>query len=238
VLVDVNLSQFGKIDGVLNRCGVMPGKDAVSLAKTVVDSKGLTFMGIMGYEGAVSKYAGSFEKRKEVVHGVLKSLIETRDMIRAAGIDVKIVSAGGTGTWNIVGAYPGITEVQAGSYVLMDLFHKYDGIDLEYALTVLSTVVSTPYPGRAIADVGLKGISMGSKTPQAKGIQGVEVETLDLEHARLLLKNPSREITIGNKLEFYPYECDDTINLHDKLYAVRNDKVEAEWQITARGKSQ
>ena len=55
---------------------------------------------------------------------------------------------------------------------------------------------------------------------------------------RLLLKNPSKEIKVGDKLEFYPYECDDTVNLYDKFYAIRGGRVEAEWQITARGKSQ
>ena len=159
VLVDVNLSQFGKIEGILNRCGVLPGKDAVSLAREVLNHKGLVLKGLMGYGGSMSKFASSFEKRKEVVHRVLKSLIETRDMIRAEGIAVDIVSGGGTGDWNIVGDYPGITEVQAGSYVLMDMFHEFDGVQMEHALTVLTTIVSTPYPGRAIADVGLKGIS-------------------------------------------------------------------------------
>lgn len=238
VLVDINMSQFGKIDGALNRCGVLPGKDAVTLARKIVDSKALVFMGLMGYEGAMSKYADSFEKRKEAVHRVLRELMETRDMIREAGMEVETISAGCTSNWNIVGDYPGVTEIQAGSYVLMDVFHKFDGVQMENALTVLSTIVSTPYPGRAIADVGLKSITMepGGKMPQAKGIQGVEIQTLDFEHARLILRN--KDMKVGDRIQFYPYFCDDTVNLYDRFYAIRGDKVEAEWEIAARGKAQ
>lgn len=241
VLVDINLSQFGSIDGALNRCGVLPGKDALSLAKIVANTRGLKFRGLMGYEGSMSKYSFSFEKRKEVVNSVMKCLLATRDMIINEGIEVEIVSAGCTGDFNIVGAYPGVTEVQAGSYVFMDLFHEYDygGVQFHKALTVLSTIISTPYPGRAIADVGLKGIiGTRGKMPEAKDVRGLEIETLDFEHARLILKDPSKEIRVGDRLEFYPYECDDTVNLYDKIYAVRDGKVEAEWEITARGKSQ
>jgi 3-hydroxy-D-aspartate aldolase len=239
VLVDLNLSQFGKIEA-MNRCGVLPGKDAVSLAKKVVSTKGLKFMGLMGFEGSMARYANSFEKRKEAVHNALRHLIRTGDMVRDAGINVEMVSAGCTANWNIAGAYPGVTEVQAGSYALMDVFHDYDGIQVERALTVLSTIISTPYQGKAIADVGLKGITMGpgGEMPQVKGIKGVEIERLNVEHAHLIARNISKPLRLGDRIELYPYVCDDTVNLYDKFHVIRGGKVVAEWQIVARGKSQ
>jgi len=238
-LVDVNMSQFGKLDGLLNRCGVLPGKEAVSLGKKIASTRGLEFKGFMGYEGSMSKFANSFQKRREAVHEALKTLIETRDLARKEGLNVEIVSAGCTGTWNITGAYPGVTEVEAGSYVFMDVFHEYEGVELENALSVLATIVSTPYPGKAIADVGQKGMTMGGngEMPKVKQIPNVKVERLNAEHTHLVLSNPSTKLRVGDKIELYPYSCDMLVNLYDKYYAVRKDEVEAEWDIPARGMS-
>jgi len=239
VLVDVNMSQFGKLDGVLNRCGVLPGKEAVSLADKTINSRGLEFRGFMGYEGSMAKFGNSFQKRKEAVDAALKTLIETRDMAREEGLNVEIVSAGCTGNWNITGAYPGITEVQAGSYVFMDVSHEYDGIQVQHSLSVLATIISTPYPGKAIADVGQKGMTMGGsgEMPKVKDIPGVHVERMNAEHAHLILSDPSKELKVGDRIELYPYSCDMLVNLYDKYYAVRKGRVEAEWDIPGRGMS-
>lgn len=237
VLVDINLSQFGKIEGIIDRCGVLPGKPAVSLAKKIEKAKGLMFRGIMGYEGTVTGFP-KFIKRKEATYRALKALIDTRDVIRESGMEVGIVSAGGTTTWNITGAYPGVTEVQAGSYVLMDIFHKLEGVDLDNALTVLTTVISNPYPSKIITDVGMKSICTARGMPEVKGIEGVEISSFHVEHCQLKLKNPSKKIKVGDKLELIPYFCGPTVNLYDKFYATRRGKVEAEWEIMGRGKGQ
>ncbi|NIM44475.1 MAG: DSD1 family PLP-dependent enzyme, partial [Nitrososphaeria archaeon] len=159
VLVDVNLSQNGKLYGILDRCGSLPGKPALQLARKVSESKGLNFKGLMGYEGGMGRFI-EFEKRKEVCVEALKPLIGTKNMIEEAGMEVEVVSSGGTNTYSITGDYPGITEVQAGAYVFMDTHYKVmEGIDFDYALTLLTTVISRPYPEKAILDVGLKSIT-------------------------------------------------------------------------------
>jgi D-serine deaminase-like pyridoxal phosphate-dependent protein len=237
VLVDINVSQFGKLPVVLNRCGVLPGRDAVSLARKVVEAKGLKFKGIMGYEGSMAPFP-EFEKRKEATYRALEPVVQTAGILRREGIEVDIVSCGGTGTWNITGAYPGVTEVQAGSYVLCDLFHgKLEGVGLENPLTVITTVISIPYPGKAIADAGLKSIAAGSPrgpgNPEVKGMKGVEVAWLNAEHCHLSLNNPSKQIRIGDRLELIPYSTDSTMHLYDKVYATGKGKVEAVWEILA-----
>jgi D-serine deaminase-like pyridoxal phosphate-dependent protein len=244
VLVDVNVSQFGKLEGVLDRCGVLPGQPAVSLAKRVEGEKGLKFRGLMGYEGGLGSFP-EFQRRKENLERALKPLVDTAKMIRETGLAVADVSAGSTGTWNITGAFPGITEVQAGSYALMDVNYKrIEGVECDLALSVLTTVISTPYPGKAITDIGQKGTCTastgtgGGGLPQVKGIEGVEVLRLNVEHCHLSVKNPSKQISVGEKIELIPYEIDTTVNLYDKMYAVRRGRVEAEWMILGRGKSQ
>jgi D-serine deaminase-like pyridoxal phosphate-dependent protein len=243
VLVDINVGQFGKLDGVLDRCGVLPGEPAVSLAKKVTETKGLRFLGLMGYEGGMGRFP-EFEKRKEATREAMKPLVDTAKMIRKAGMDVGVVSAGSTGTWNITGDYPGVTEVQAGCYALMDLaYRRLEGVGMENALSVLTTVISTPYPGKAVTDIGQKGTctastGSGGGMPEVMGITGVEVQKLNVEHCHLLLKNPSKEIRIGDKIQLIPYEVDTTVNLYDKMYGTRNGRVEVEWEIMARGLSQ
>jgi D-serine deaminase-like pyridoxal phosphate-dependent protein len=243
VLVDINVGQFGRIEGVLDRCGVLPGESALSLTKKVVQARGLKFKGVMGYEGGMGGFP-QFEKRKEAAGRAMKPFVDTAKMIQDAGFDVEDVSAGSTGTWNITGAYPGITEVQAGSYVLMDVVYKrLEGVECDNALSVLTTVISTPYAGKAIADIGQKGVCTASTggaagMPKVKGIDGVEVMKLNVEHCHLSLKQPSKQIHVGDKIELVPYEVDTTVNCYDKMYAVRGGRVEAEWQILGRGKSQ
>lgn len=236
VLVDINLSEFGKLPGIMDRCGVLPGEDAVKLAKEATQAEGLILRGIMGYEGTVTKHY-DFETRKKIVFNSLKSLIESRDLIRKSGMDVEIVSSGGATTWNITGAYPGVTEVQAGSYVLMDQIHKLGGVGLDYALTVLGTVVSTPYPGKIVTDVGLKGMNIARGLPLLEGYPEAVFSNFHVEHNQIRMKDTSM-FTIGDKIQMIPYFVGPTVNLYDKYYVVEKGKVVDEWKILARGMSQ
>lgn len=232
VLVEVNVG--------MNRCGVEPGRPALRLAQKVVESKGLNFRGLMGYEGHCV-FIEDFEKRRAECQKANELLVGTKNTIEDAGIDVDVVSAGGTGTYNITGENPDITEVQAGSYVTMDTkYRSVEGIGdtFECALTVLTTVLSKPTESRAVVDAGMKAMTMEFGTPQPKDVEGIELISLSEEHGKLRLDAPSREIKVGEKLEFIPSHGCTTINLHDKFYGVRNGEVEAVWEIAARGRSQ
>jgi D-serine deaminase-like pyridoxal phosphate-dependent protein len=151
VLVEVNIG--------MNRCGVAPGAPALALARQVSEAPGLRFAGLMGYEGHTVMLPDPTERRRSTEASV-QLLVETADLIREAGIPVGIVSSGGTGTYDITGDYPGITEVQAGSYITMDRqYREVVGIDFAYGLTVLSTVISAPDPDRVECDAGLKALT-------------------------------------------------------------------------------
>jgi D-serine deaminase-like pyridoxal phosphate-dependent protein len=134
--------------------------------------------------------------------------------------------------------------MQAGSYVFMDVDYgriggqeggeKYS--DFENALFVITTVVSHPEPQRAIVDAGLKAFSTDRGIiPEALGVAGLVYGFAGDEHGRLDLSNASRDVKIGERLEFVIPHCDPTVNLYDRLYAVRGDKVEKVWKIAGRG---
>jgi D-serine deaminase-like pyridoxal phosphate-dependent protein len=111
VLVDLNVGQM--------RCGVAPGSEAVQLARRTASVAGVTLRGLMGYEGHVVSLPNRPE-REAHTHAAMAGLVETARMLRESGLPCEVVSAGGTGTYDISGRITGITEIQAGSYVLMD----------------------------------------------------------------------------------------------------------------------
>jgi len=225
VLVEVNVG--------MGRCGVEPGEPAVALARQVASSPGLVFEGLMGYEGhAVMR--PTFEERMKLARAAMALLVSTKKHIEAAGLEVRIVSGGGTGTYNITGTYLGVTEVQAGSYVTMDVRYRDCGVGFECALTCLATVISTPRPGVAITDAGMKALTPEFGMPEVVGLEGVTVAKLSEEHGALALTEAA-SLRPGDKIELIPSHGCTTINLHDHFYALRNGVVEAIWPIAARG---
>jgi D-serine deaminase-like pyridoxal phosphate-dependent protein len=110
--------------------------------------------------------------------------------------------------------------------------------DFEMALTVITTVVSVPTPERAMVDGGLKAFSTDKPfPPESVERPGVEYGFAGDEHGRLTVTDHSRAPRLGERIEFFPPHCDPTINLYDRIYAMRADKVEAVWEIAARGRS-
>ena len=140
---------------------------------------------------------------------------------------------------------PGLTELQSGSYCVMDLDYRRIGgrsgallTDFEMALTVVATVVSVPTRDRAIVDAGLKAFSTDKPfPPEPVERPGIEYGFAGDEHGRLTVTDPSRASRLGERIEFFPPHCDPTINLYDRIYVVRAGSVEAVWEISARGRS-
>ena len=164
----------------------------------------------------------------------MERLLSTARMIREAGLRCDIVSAGGTGTYDITGAMEGITEIQAGSYVLMDTAYAKLDIPFEQAFSILGTVLSRPRPEQCATDAGLKACAVDHGNPSVKGVDGAQLLFLSDEHATIPLPADS-PIAVGGHIELWPSHIDPTINLHDVLYAVNGDEVVEVWPITARG---
>jgi D-serine deaminase-like pyridoxal phosphate-dependent protein len=190
----------------------------------------------MGYEGHTVTIP-DFHERKKKTEDSLALLMETRDLIEQNGMDVKILSGGGTGTYNITSQYPGMTEIQAGSYILMDASYRSVLKDFDCAMTILTTVVSKPDKDRVVLDVGMKSATKESGLPVVKDMDEAELKHLSEEHGKLDVSKCDVDLKLGEKIELIPTHGCTTINLHDKFYGVRNNKLEAVWDISARGKS-
>jgi D-serine deaminase-like pyridoxal phosphate-dependent protein len=216
VVVDINVG--------LNRCGVPPGEPACRLAKSAIE-KGLRFRGVMGYEGHLQALPPG-EERDHLCLIVDKSLVDSRTLIEAEGIPVEIVSTAGTGTYAEAGVYPGVTEIQAGSYLLMDTIYVNRGSTFQRSLTMLVTVICRPEPGRAVVDCGMKELSAERGLSTVKGLDGVELKALHAEHGLLELRNSAAGVKVGQKIELWVHYSDATVNLHRRMYGVRDGEVE------------
>jgi D-threonine aldolase len=215
-----------EVDTGMHRCGTANPEETVELAQRIVSGP-LRYRGIMGYEG----HAVLIEDRAEregKAHEALERLIRHVDALRAADLAPEIVSAGGTGTYDIAGSWPGVTEVQAGSYVFMDGRYKATRPDLgRPALTLLTTVISR-HGDYAVIDAGMKSLTNEFGPPAGKD-SPVKVSRLSEEHGTLAVNGA--DIQPGMKIEIIPSHGDTTLNLHSEYYVVRGDEVVAVWPI-------
>jgi len=227
VLIELNIG--------MDRCGVLPGEPALELARRIAASPGLRLEGLMGYEGH-TVFIQDPDERRARTEASVKLLVDTADLLRRNGIPVSIVSSGGTGTNFITGRYPGITEIEVGSYITMDSQYREEvGIDYAYGLTVLATVTSVRSPDRAIIDAGLKTVTRDFGLPRLIAPPGWELVDLSEEHGHLR-RAGGAPLRIGDKVELVPNHGCTTINLHDEYHVIRRGVLEAVWPIAARGK--
>ena len=233
VLVDINVGQ--------DRTGVLPGPPAVALAERIASLPVLRFMGVQGYEGHL-QHLHDHEERERRCAEAMEQLTGTAAAMRAAGFSPTIVTTGGTGTWQYCARYKdaGITEVQPGSFIFMDVDYR-SAIGNRYAcaLSVLATVISRPSPTRAVVDAGLKTLSTDSGNPVPKDWIGVSYRPGGDEHGILTWDDGQDPgLAIGDKVEIIPSHCDTTINLFDYYLALRAGRLETIWSIDGRGRSQ
>lgn len=225
VLVDVDVGQ--------GRCGVAPGDAALTLARAVAATPGLELRGVMGYEGHVQPIRER-AAREAAARASMTALVATADLLRSAGLPCAVVSTGGTGTFDISGRTRGVTEIQAGSYALMDADYGAVGVPFEQAFFVLTTVVSRPSPDRIVLDGGHKAATKDHGPPEVVGIPGARVTAFNDEHAVVAVPGDA-VVAIGDRVRVRPSHTDPTMNLHDVIYAVDGDRVVDVWPIVARG---
>jgi D-serine deaminase-like pyridoxal phosphate-dependent protein len=226
------------------RTGIVSGAPALALGESIQSMPNLKLAGIQAYAGQASHTVG-FEARRRVSREAMAPAVELRQALEQKGIPCPLVTGGSTGTYNIDTDMDGITELQPGSFVFMDIDYNRIGgqsgevyNDFQNSLFVLTTVVSKPKDEMAIVDGGLKAFSTDRAfPPQWRGGAELPYAFAGDEHGRLSLKG-GKQVSVGDRLEFIIPHCDPSVNLYDRLFAVRGEQVEAVWRIAARGLSQ
>jgi D-serine deaminase-like pyridoxal phosphate-dependent protein len=238
--VVVNLA----IDLLYTRTGIAPGAPALELAKAIDSLEHVRLAGIQAYDGGAAHTVG-FAARRARSEASLAKAVETRHAFERAGLACPLLSCGSTGTYSIDCELDGVTELQPGSFVFMDVEYGRIGgkdgaqyADFRNALSVLTTVVSRR-ADTAIVDGGYKSFSSDRPFPPVlKTAPSIPYLWAGDEHGRLDLTNAPIDVALGERLEFLVPHCDPTVNLYDRIHCLRGDRVEAVWPIAARGMSQ
>ncbi|MBF83940.1 MAG: alanine racemase [Acidobacteria bacterium] len=241
IIADVTVD----VDPGGHRSGITPREPALTLAQLIDNLSNLRLRGMLCYDGGSQHVSGFAARRTQAIER-MSPAAETFSMMQQSGLNVEIFSGGGTGTYNIDHATPGFTDIQSGSYVFMDA--SYLGIggqdndevysDFKPSLTILTTVVNAQYEGRATTDAGAKSCTINRPWSIVVGETGMSYTSGSDEYGTIRYENPSRVYQAGDRLELIISHCDPVVNLYDKMYAIRNNRVEAVWRIAGRGKNQ
>jgi len=209
VVIDVNVG--------LPRCGCRPER-AGALAEHA-RRRGLGVRGVMGYEGHAMPVEDR-AKRHEVVSQSMALLCKAH-----ADVGGELISAGGTGSYDL---NTWATEIQAGSYALMDTAYAKLGLPFRQALSLLATVISVS-DGFAVADCGLKALGMDHGNPS---IEGARVWFCSDEHVTFASDAPVR---VGDRVRVIPAHVDPTVAYHECMHVVSGDEVIETWAVDLRG---
>ncbi len=220
----------------LLRCGVQEGEQGVesgvALARLVDSLPGLSIKGVMSHQ-MMAEVSSDYEDRATEAHRLIQPVLDLRDGMIAAGLPVEIVSTGETWSYDIAGDMPEVTEIQGGSYLVMETSYDYMQ-DFRLAGKVLSSIISVPRPGTAIGDAGARAVCGIKGLPRVEGRPGVEAVDMDADRTVFRVAEGA-ELAIGDQVMLLPGQQDAMVSRWDRFIGIRDGVVEAVWDIEARG---
>jgi D-serine deaminase-like pyridoxal phosphate-dependent protein len=224
------------IDIGMHRTGVTPGPAVVELARAIHEAEGVSLLGIMGYEGHVlADHPASVKQASTKL--ALDHLVDAKAALLKDGLPCEIVSAGSTGSYDLAAAHDSITEIQAGGAIFMDAmyrdrFHVDERFD--FALSLITTVTGR-HADHIVTDAGFKALSAFHHEPRILHRHDLEFNYLSAEHGVFGVVAGAPGPALGERLQLLPGYGDSTTVLHDFFIAVREQRVERVWPLTARG---
>jgi D-serine deaminase-like pyridoxal phosphate-dependent protein len=227
--VGAELGVLVEVDTGMDRAGVDTEEQALSLVRTIAELPELRFEGLSGYEGHCSGVVDDAQ-RAERHRTAMEFFAQVAQRITDDGIAVPIRSAGGTSTWRWTANFPGITEIQAGSYVVMDNFHGRMVKDFEFAVSVAATVISRP-PDRVVIDAGNKTIAV----PHLASLQGVDIPNLRFDEEHGVFGAGLAAPVLGARVRVVPGYAPTTINNFEAYHVVADGEVVDIWPVVPRG---
>jgi D-serine deaminase-like pyridoxal phosphate-dependent protein len=239
---DARVGVLVELDVGFHRCGVTNEDEVLTIARAIADLRGLEFNGLMFFPGHLQVPEN---ERAELRTGVNEFLDRSLAKLEDAGLPVTTVSGGSTPTAREGHLFHGVNEIRPGMYIFNDrnmIGVGVAGIE-DCALSVITTVVSTSVPGRAIVDAGSKTLSSdGHQVSDGRGFGMVktdpdaDVERLSEEHGNLNISRSTRKYRVGERLAIIPNHVCSTVNMHNQIYGVRGERVETVWEVAGRGK--
>ena len=233
-LIDLDL-RFG-------RTGI-PAERLADFFEALRKLPGLEILGLQAYAGHIQHIVG-YEKRRDANSVGLEIAAAARAFLRESGLPSPILSVGGTGSFEFDTDHPEVTEIQAGSYALMDAEYFQIGgknqarfENFAPALTLLTTVVSANQPGFVTVDAGLKALYRDGATPEVCR-PGLTYDWFGDEYGKVYSTSSAPLPALGEQLRLIVSHCDPTVNLFDRFFVTSDDRVVDVWPIDLRGCSQ
>lgn len=225
----VTLGVLVEVDIGMARCGVAPGQATLELAQRVAEHRHLRFDGLQGYEGHLVNILDPGERHQQTA-AAMQGLIATRRLIEAAGLAVPIVSGGSSATFDTVAEIDGITELQCGSYALMDWVYRRLRGEFQIARWILATVISTGTDS-VVVDVGLKGVGCDFGPPRVEGSPQAKARYTAEEHT------PFDQFSgrVGDRLRLIPSHGCTTSALHRRMWIVQGERIVDVWDLEGAG---
>jgi D-serine deaminase-like pyridoxal phosphate-dependent protein len=240
----VTVGVLAEVDVGLSRVGVTPGSELVKLIQGIERLPALRFDGVAFYPGHIKKLDDEGMRALNQLSETVGSMLQ---MLRVAGIEPRIVSGGSTPTLFYSHCVEGLNEIRPGTYIFNDKSTLNLGACSieDCAASVLVTVVSTARPGQVIIDGGSKTFSSDGLAGSHEVSFGYVIEDPDAvfvrmneEHGYIDVRSARRRCSIGDRMRIVPNHICVTVNLHEKIYGIRGDRVEQVWEVQARGKLQ
>ena len=239
----VEMQVMLEIDLGIERTGVRAGVDAFDLAQRVAGLPGLRLIGVYGFRG-FRGFADGAESREAWGRAEGEALVSAAADLRAIGLPIVEVSAGSTPTALPAGSVPGVTEIRPGQYLFGCANVVAQGAMRaeDVALFARATVISRPAEDRAVVDAGSKTLSTDGPWELGRGFgylasdPSTRVASLWEEHGVLRLAENARGLRLGDRVSIVPNHVCTAVNLHDRLVASHDDRVEVVWTIAARGR--
>ena len=230
-----------EFDTGIGRCGFDIAQESIGVLKRIAELPALDYEGLLIYPG---HFLVNWERRNQLLELENQQLSQLLSLLDDAGIPYPVISASSTPTAYFSHQFENINEVRPGTYIFNDrntVGSQAAGLE-DCAVSVLTTVVSTSVPGKAVIDGGSKtfandrylsgdGVGFGHLI----GDPGTVVEYLSEEHGHLDLANANRRYRVGDRVRVIPNHVCPCVNMHDRIYGVRDDEVVTEWQVIARG---
>ncbi|MCC2626144.1 MAG: metal-activated pyridoxal enzyme [Burkholderiales bacterium] len=238
---DLKLNVLLDIDGGIGRTGVV-FTEVIEIAKQLNKFSNLCLKGIQCYAGHIQHIA-DIRLRTKASKEILQKAGAIKQDLVDAGIECSIQTGSGTGTFSIDANIPTVSEIQPGSYTVMD--QEYSNIEFADnkflpAMTMLTTVISTNQSTHVTVDAGTKAMYKVDTKPTIINQQNLiyDWDGFGDEHGKVMVINNGKLPKLGDVLELVVGHCDPTINLFDKFYITENDIVIDCWEIDLRGKCQ
>lgn len=225
VLVDIDVG--------MDRGGARSIDEARALAGQVAETDGLELRGVMGYEGHVV-LEPDVATRERLAAEAMDSLAEYVGALRDDGFEIEIVSAGGTNTYAATGSHPAVTELQAGTYALMDTAYESFAPAFTPAVSVIASIVSM-HASRIVLDCGTKVLAATPLAPPRVEDGSVMIEELHEEHALARYGGQGQPPKVGDRVRVLAGYAGGTTNLHDAYLVSQDQRVIDIWPIRARG---